>query len=151
MNFGNRFPQSRQWLLLLSASHCGSSLKPKLSSPLHKQYPPRCIYNIALILFYQLSWCVLFPWSEYFYFFIFVYAFCLSLQQAHRRGNSRLPPPWAIVAMAVLGFNEIMTLLRYLVALCSVVLYILNNHITLLFLLSAGILFIFSCYLWVTW
>ncbi|RLN00481.1 hypothetical protein C2845_PM06G33430 [Panicum miliaceum] len=36
----------------------------------------------------------------------------VSTQQAHRHGNSRLPPPWAIVAMAVLGFNEIMTLLR---------------------------------------
>ncbi|KAL6622592.1 hypothetical protein ACP70R_032471 [Stipagrostis hirtigluma subsp. patula] len=36
----------------------------------------------------------------------------VSTQQAHRRGNSRLPPPWAMVAIAVLGFNEIMTLLR---------------------------------------
>ncbi|PNT62369.1 hypothetical protein BRADI_4g02450v3 [Brachypodium distachyon] len=36
----------------------------------------------------------------------------VSTQQAHRRGNGRLPPPWAMVAIAVLGFNEIMTLLR---------------------------------------
>ncbi|ONM33010.1 Protein ROOT HAIR DEFECTIVE 3 homolog 2 [Zea mays] len=36
----------------------------------------------------------------------------VSTQQAHRRGNSKLPPPWAIVAIAILGFNEIMTLLR---------------------------------------
>ncbi|XP_044946750.1 protein ROOT HAIR DEFECTIVE 3 homolog 1-like [Hordeum vulgare subsp. vulgare] len=36
----------------------------------------------------------------------------VSTQQAHRRGNGRLPPPWAMVAMAVLGFDEIMMLLR---------------------------------------
>ncbi|CAL4897966.1 unnamed protein product [Urochloa decumbens] len=36
----------------------------------------------------------------------------VSTQQAHRRGNSKLPPPWAIVAIAILGFNEIMALLR---------------------------------------
>uniref|UniRef100_A0A0E0BUY6 GB1/RHD3-type G domain-containing protein n=1 Tax=Oryza glumipatula TaxID=40148 RepID=A0A0E0BUY6_9ORYZ len=36
----------------------------------------------------------------------------VSTQQAHKRGNGRLPPPWAMVAIAVLGFNEIMTLLR---------------------------------------
>ncbi|CAD6267066.1 unnamed protein product [Miscanthus lutarioriparius] len=36
----------------------------------------------------------------------------VSTQQAHRRGNSKLPPPWAIVAIAILGFNEIMVLLR---------------------------------------
>ncbi|GJM95220.1 hypothetical protein PR202_ga11930 [Eleusine coracana subsp. coracana] len=36
----------------------------------------------------------------------------VSTQQAHRRGNSRLPPPWAMAAIAVLGFNEIMLLLR---------------------------------------
>uniref|UniRef100_A0A0E0MPE0 GB1/RHD3-type G domain-containing protein n=1 Tax=Oryza punctata TaxID=4537 RepID=A0A0E0MPE0_ORYPU len=33
-------------------------------------------------------------------------------EQAHKRGNGRLPPPWAMVAIAVLGFNEIMVLLR---------------------------------------
>ncbi|ONM01906.1 Protein ROOT HAIR DEFECTIVE 3 homolog 2 [Zea mays] len=36
----------------------------------------------------------------------------VSTQQAHRRGNSKLPPPWAIVAIAILGFNEIMVLIR---------------------------------------
>nr|CAB3462560.1 unnamed protein product [Digitaria exilis] len=36
----------------------------------------------------------------------------VSTQQAHKRGNSKLPPPWAIVAIAILGFNEIMVLLR---------------------------------------
>ncbi|KAL5651738.1 hypothetical protein ACJX0J_037196, partial [Zea mays] len=33
-------------------------------------------------------------------------------EQAHRRGNSKLPPPWAIMAIAILGFNEIMVLIR---------------------------------------
>lgn len=33
-------------------------------------------------------------------------------QEASRRSSAFLPPPWAIVAMVVLGFNEFMTLLR---------------------------------------
>lgn len=33
-------------------------------------------------------------------------------QEANKRNNSWLPPPWAIVAILVLGFNEFMTLLR---------------------------------------
>ncbi|CAA0332036.1 unnamed protein product [Arabidopsis thaliana] len=32
--------------------------------------------------------------------------------EANRRGNNWLPPPWAILALIVLGFNEFMTLLR---------------------------------------
>ncbi|XP_059459262.1 protein ROOT HAIR DEFECTIVE 3-like [Corylus avellana] len=36
----------------------------------------------------------------------------ISAQEAHKRSNNWLPPPWAIVALLVLGFNEFMTLLR---------------------------------------
>ncbi|KAL9861991.1 Protein ROOT HAIR DEFECTIVE 3 1 [Arabidopsis thaliana] len=36
----------------------------------------------------------------------------ISAQEANRRGNNWLPPPWAILALIVLGFNEFMTLLR---------------------------------------
>lgn len=36
----------------------------------------------------------------------------LAAQEAAKRGKSWLPPPWAIAAMAVLGFNEFMALLR---------------------------------------
>ncbi|CAN1221471.1 Protein ROOT HAIR DEFECTIVE 3 homolog 2 [Linum grandiflorum] len=36
----------------------------------------------------------------------------ISAQEAHKRSNNWLPPPWAIVAMAVLGFNEFMLLLK---------------------------------------
>ncbi|THU51399.1 hypothetical protein C4D60_Mb06t30610 [Musa balbisiana] len=36
----------------------------------------------------------------------------ISAQEAHKRGNSVLPPPWAILAIAILGFNELMVLLR---------------------------------------
>ncbi|KAJ0981662.1 hypothetical protein J5N97_009917 [Dioscorea zingiberensis] len=52
----------------------------------------------------------------------------ISAQEAHRRSNSWLPPPWAIVAIAVLGFNEFMALLRnplYLIVLF--VLYLLSK------------------------
>ncbi|XP_024402965.1 protein ROOT HAIR DEFECTIVE 3 [Physcomitrium patens] len=36
----------------------------------------------------------------------------LTAQEAKRRGNTWMPPPWTIVAMFVLGFNEIMAVLR---------------------------------------
>ncbi|XP_072986553.1 protein ROOT HAIR DEFECTIVE 3 homolog 2-like isoform X1 [Typha latifolia] len=36
----------------------------------------------------------------------------ISAQEAHKRSNSKLPPPWAIAAIAILGFNELMMLLR---------------------------------------
>ncbi|KAK4481986.1 hypothetical protein RD792_012902 [Penstemon davidsonii] len=36
----------------------------------------------------------------------------IAAQEASRRSNNWLPPPWAIIALAVLGFNEFMTLLR---------------------------------------
>ncbi|KAI9109573.1 hypothetical protein K1719_019627 [Acacia pycnantha] len=38
----------------------------------------------------------------------------ISAQEAHNRSNSWLPPPWAIVALLVLGFDEFMTVLRNL-------------------------------------
>ncbi|OMO49314.1 Root hair defective 3 GTP-binding protein [Corchorus olitorius] len=36
----------------------------------------------------------------------------ISAQEANKRNNNWLPPPWAIVALLILGFNEFMTLLR---------------------------------------
>ncbi|XP_057459098.1 protein ROOT HAIR DEFECTIVE 3-like [Lotus japonicus] len=36
----------------------------------------------------------------------------ISAQEANKRSNNWLPPPWAIVALIILGFNEFMTLLR---------------------------------------
>ncbi|KAJ9568470.1 hypothetical protein OSB04_004436 [Centaurea solstitialis] len=36
----------------------------------------------------------------------------IASQEANKRNNNWLPPPWAIAAMVVLGFNEFMTLLR---------------------------------------
>ncbi|XP_072992138.1 protein ROOT HAIR DEFECTIVE 3 homolog 2-like isoform X2 [Typha latifolia] len=36
----------------------------------------------------------------------------ISTQEAYRHNNKWLPPPWAIVAIAILGFNEFMLLLR---------------------------------------
>ncbi|OIW11845.1 hypothetical protein TanjilG_31595 [Lupinus angustifolius] len=33
-------------------------------------------------------------------------------QEANKRNNNWLPPPWAIAALVILGFNEFMTLLR---------------------------------------
>ncbi|KAJ1420932.1 RHD3/Sey1 [Sesbania bispinosa] len=36
----------------------------------------------------------------------------ISAQEAYKRSNNWLPPPWAIMAMIVLGFNEFMMLLK---------------------------------------
>ncbi|XP_020596643.1 protein ROOT HAIR DEFECTIVE 3-like isoform X2 [Phalaenopsis equestris] len=36
----------------------------------------------------------------------------IAAQEANKRNNNWLPPPWAIAAMLILGFNEFMTLLR---------------------------------------
>ncbi|KAK1307515.1 Protein ROOT HAIR DEFECTIVE 3 [Acorus calamus] len=36
----------------------------------------------------------------------------IAAQDAHRRNNNWLPPPWAMAAIFVLGFNEFMALLR---------------------------------------
>ncbi|KAA8537113.1 hypothetical protein F0562_029591 [Nyssa sinensis] len=36
----------------------------------------------------------------------------ISAQEAYKRNNNWLPPPWAILAMVVLGFNEFMLLLK---------------------------------------
>ncbi|XP_059624938.1 protein ROOT HAIR DEFECTIVE 3 homolog 2-like [Cornus florida] len=52
----------------------------------------------------------------------------ISAQEAHKRSNNWLPPPWAILAMVVLGFNEFMLLLKnplYLMALF--VIYLLTK------------------------
>ncbi|URD87802.1 GTP-binding protein that may be involved in cell development (By similarity) [Musa troglodytarum] len=37
---------------------------------------------------------------------------CFGPAEANKRNNSMLPPPWAIVAILILGFNEFMILLR---------------------------------------
>ncbi|CAN6932510.1 unnamed protein product [Brassica oleracea] len=39
-------------------------------------------------------------------------AWLLYSQEANKRGSNWLPPPWAIFALIILGFNEFMTLLR---------------------------------------
>ncbi|XP_076937885.1 protein ROOT HAIR DEFECTIVE 3-like isoform X2 [Bidens hawaiensis] len=36
----------------------------------------------------------------------------IASQEANKRNNNWLPPPWAIAALVILGFNEFMTLLR---------------------------------------
>lgn len=52
----------------------------------------------------------------------------ISAQEAHKRSNNWLPPPWAIVAMVVLGFNEFMVLLRNpLYLLVLFVVYLLSK------------------------
>lgn len=54
----------------------------------------------------------------------------MAAQEAAKRGKSWLPPPWALCAIVVLGFNEFMTLLRnplYLVLLF--VLYLLGKAV----------------------
>ncbi|KAL5577679.1 hypothetical protein UlMin_019378 [Ulmus minor] len=52
----------------------------------------------------------------------------ISAQEAHKRSNNWMPPPWAIAAMIILGFNEFMLLLKnplYLIVLFVV--YLLSK------------------------
>ncbi|XP_051115883.1 protein ROOT HAIR DEFECTIVE 3-like [Andrographis paniculata] len=42
----------------------------------------------------------------------YVVSQAIAAQEASKRNNNWMPPPWAIVALVVLGFNEFMTLLR---------------------------------------
>ncbi|XP_004235599.2 protein ROOT HAIR DEFECTIVE 3 [Solanum lycopersicum] len=42
----------------------------------------------------------------------YVVSQAIAAQEASKRNNNWLPPPWAIAAMVILGFNEFMTLLR---------------------------------------
>lgn len=58
--------------------------------------------NIQLLTFYLVP---SFDWLFYLSQFLFI-------QEAYKRSNNWLPPPWAIVAMVVLGFNEFMLLLK---------------------------------------
>ncbi|XP_065639157.1 protein ROOT HAIR DEFECTIVE 3 [Quercus suber] len=44
----------------------------------------------------------------------------IAAQEANKRNNNWLPPPWAIAAMVILGFNEFMTLLRNPLYLCVI-------------------------------
>ncbi|KAF9589857.1 hypothetical protein IFM89_028792 [Coptis chinensis] len=54
----------------------------------------------------------------------------ISSQEAHKRSNNWLPPPWAILAMIVLGFNEFMLLLKNPLYLMVVfVVYLLTKAI----------------------
>lgn len=94
-----------------------------------------CIHNLGgslcfLPKFGSRTWFDLFLFDQRVLFsFVSSLNFHLFLlQQAHKRGNGRLPPPWAMVAIAVLGFNEIMTLLRYLLVLYISILYPLTKQ-----------------------
>ncbi|XP_031269850.1 protein ROOT HAIR DEFECTIVE 3 homolog 2-like [Pistacia vera] len=52
----------------------------------------------------------------------------ISAQEAHKRSNNWLPPPWAIAAMVILGFNEFMLLLKNpLYLLILFVVYLLSK------------------------
>ncbi|KAF3450156.1 hypothetical protein FNV43_RR06236 [Rhamnella rubrinervis] len=52
----------------------------------------------------------------------------ISAREAYRQNNSWLPPMWAIVAMVILGFNELMLLLRNpLYVLILFVVYLLSK------------------------
>ncbi|KAM7255546.1 hypothetical protein ACFE04_008444 [Oxalis oulophora] len=44
----------------------------------------------------------------------------ISAQEANKRNNNWLPPPWAILALVILGFNEFMTLLRNPLYVCFI-------------------------------
>lgn len=51
-----------------------------------------------------------------------------NCQEASKRNNNWLPPPWAIVALFILGFNEFMTLLRYFLIIFSLFIRLLQRQ-----------------------
>lgn len=53
---------------------------------------------------------------DFYYLLLNFLYYCF--QEANKRNNNWLPPPWAIAAMVVLGFNEFMTLLRFFSSFC---------------------------------
>ncbi|KAI3975161.1 hypothetical protein MKX01_004130 [Papaver californicum] len=63
----------------------------------------------------------------------YIVAQAISAQEAHRRSsNNWIPPPWAILAMIILGFNEIMLLLKNpLYILLSFVVYLVAKALWL--------------------
>ncbi|KAI3860035.1 hypothetical protein MKW92_047834 [Papaver armeniacum] len=63
----------------------------------------------------------------------YIVAQAVSAQEAHRRSsNNWIPPPWAILAMIILGFNEIMLLLKNpLYLLLSFVVYLVGKALWL--------------------
>lgn len=75
---------------------------------------PYAIVDMKIDLFFHvhfvqvldsiISWCFI---DNLLVFFV------MNFQENSRRNNNWLPPPWAIAALVILGFNEFMTLLRY--------------------------------------
>ena len=84
------------------------------------------VLKIAPLLLFNFCFCSLFPIfisQPGKYSLINLFTWCLIiwlalqymilfLQEAHKQSSNWLPPPWAIVAMVVLGFNEFMLLLK---------------------------------------
>lgn len=77
---------------------------------------------VAIALSVMLSYYLSFFQKKYF-------------QEANKRNNNWLPPPWAIVALVILGFNEFMTLLRYLSSLQLWYQYMVFEHIHVMHIL----------------
>ncbi|OVA12385.1 RHD3/Sey1 [Macleaya cordata] len=58
----------------------------------------------------------------------YIVAQAISAQVAHKRNNNWIPPPWAILAMVILGFNEVMLLLKNpLYLILSFVIYLVSK------------------------
>lgn len=63
-----------------------------------------CLLLDAIIKFWVHIFCMI---------TLLLYNSAFHIQEAAKRTNSWLPPPWAIAALLILGFNEFMTVLRY--------------------------------------
>lgn len=113
-SFLNRFPQRKPWLHLFSASLYGGSSKLKLSTQ-----SPRLLLLRHDLIFHFLTPVILLTLNTNI-IITWLHLCALSLiphvnicfQEANKRNNNWLPPPWAILAIVILGFNEFMTLLR---------------------------------------
>ncbi|KAG6415812.1 hypothetical protein SASPL_123231 [Salvia splendens] len=81
-------------------------LSPVQCKNLWRQFTAETEYTVSQAITAQVMLACLMLWI------FLMYHASYNFIEASRRNNNWLPPPWAILALVVLGFNEFMTLLR---------------------------------------
>ncbi|KAH1091028.1 hypothetical protein J1N35_018285 [Gossypium stocksii] len=97
---------------IASVTKWGSTTSDPLASSTWDKVPPNKI--LITPVHCKTLWRQYRAETEYCVYSIFSLNYYLSFyfQEANKRSNNWLPPPWAIVALIILGFNEFLTLLR---------------------------------------
>ncbi|CAI5464782.1 unnamed protein product [Closterium sp. Yama58-4] len=88
------------------------TLFPAQIPPLHTFSPPSPARQVAPDCTFLTPGQCRALWGKFKAETQYVVAQAMQTQEASRRNNAWLPPPWAILAMVVLGWNEFMAVLR---------------------------------------